>query len=378
MLLGCRNRIDDSSLVFEETYKYDDQSPFGVHALKSMIEQIFQSTDIKPVQEETYFEYMQDLSAYFLISSNYLATQNTVDELRTYVRRGNVAFIAAASFSEEFQQVFKISVQKNWLYSVSNSSLYDEAYLYARDDIKYGYYYYPFHSYFIYDEANNKNIQVAGYSEEGMPNWLVIREGKGKLIVHCEPRAFSNYFLLSGKNYRYLNAVLQEVHGREMVIYWDDYYQDNGASASKNEQTSSIFDELTKDRSLAWATWLFILLLLIFVVVESRRKRAIIPIIKSNTNSGIEFTETIAMLYLQQKDHKGMAQKMILYFNEYIRSKYNVNPIDVNAEWLSKKSDVPVSDIRALHTLINEINGQAVVTDKQLFNLNQLIFSFYK
>ncbi|MFN8247216.1 MAG: hypothetical protein U0T56_12660 [Ferruginibacter sp.] len=34
------------------------------------------------------------------------------------------------------------------------------------------------------------------------------------------------------------------------------------------------------------------------------------------------FTETIARLYLQKKDNKNIADKMIMYFNEFIRTHY--------------------------------------------------------
>jgi predicted nucleic acid-binding protein len=107
----------------------------------------------------------------------------------------------------------------------------------------------------------------------------------------------------------------------------------------------------------------------------------VISEIKPNTNTTLTFTETVGRLYLQKKNNKSIAEKMITYFYEHIRNMYFLNASQVNNEFLnslSRKSGVPVDVTQKLFSTIDAVNTNNNVKDIELSQLNELIQNFYK
>ncbi|MCY7291617.1 MAG: hypothetical protein LH615_05475, partial [Ferruginibacter sp.] len=93
------------------------------------------------------------------------------------------------------------------------------------------------------------------------------------------------------------------------------------------------------------------------------------------------FAEAIAGLYLNKKDNKIIADKIITYFNEHVRSKYFIT-MQVNdpsyAAILTRKSGVAFEIVDELTGVIKKINNCLTVTDEQLLHLNGLTEKFFK
>jgi hypothetical protein len=112
-----------------------------------------------------------------------------------------------------------------------------------------------------------------------------------------------------------------------------------------------------------------------------KRRQRIIEIIKPNENSTVTFTETIGRLYLQEKDNKNIADKMITYFNEYIRNNYFLNTNLINKDFmstLSRKSGVPFEKVETLYRTIDHAHHNSNIDDYELLSLNEQIQNFYK
>jgi hypothetical protein len=191
--------------------------------------------------------------------------------------------------------------------------------------------------------ADNQWIKPIATNANGQVNYLVYFHGKGRLFMHTEPRAFSNYFLLQNNNYKYLQHVLAYTKNEPEHVYWDDYYRNLRQRSTDADEGFSTFSEIMKHPALKAAFWLLLLLLLLYLVLGSKRRQRIIAPIKPNINTTVAFTETIGRLYLQKKDNKNMAEKMCTYFNEQIRHQYFLNTNHINEEFittLSRKSGV--------------------------------------
>ncbi|HQW83258.1 MAG TPA: hypothetical protein PK987_02295, partial [Ferruginibacter sp.] len=81
------------------------------------------------------------------------------------------------------------------------------------------------------------------------------------------------------------------------------------------------------------------------------------------------------------KDNKNIADKMITYFNEYIRNTYFLNNNHVNDDLvsvLSRKSGVEKEKVDTLYRSIAATQNSDVVNDYQLLSLQQQIQAFYK
>jgi predicted nucleic acid-binding protein len=112
-----------------------------------------------------------------------------------------------------------------------------------------------------------------------------------------------------------------------------------------------------------------------------KRRQRVIPMVKPNENTTVAFTETIGRLYLQNKNNKNIADKMITYFNEYVRNHYYVNTNTINDEFLttlSRKSGVEFTQVETLYRTIQHAQQQYQITDFELLSLNTQIQKFYK
>jgi hypothetical protein len=244
----------------------------------------------------------------------------------------------------------------------------------------YSYYYFPFRNHFF--NIDSSNTRVIGYNEDHKPNSIVHFYGSGKLFLHCDPRAFSNYFLLKEENYKYLQNSLAYSFTEPDHLYWDDYYNKlRYRKERNNDKEFSTFSEIMKHPALAWAFWIALALLSVYILFGGKRLQRIIEQRKPNENTSVTFTETIGRLYLQKKDNRNIADKMVTYFNEYIRNKYFLNTNSVNEDFitaLSRKSGVQRDKVETLYRNIAGIHSSGDVNDYQLLSLQEQIQNFYK
>jgi hypothetical protein len=136
-----------------------------------------------------------------------------------------------------------------------------------------------------------------------------------------------------------------------------------------------------KHPPLAAAFWLSLIMLALYLAFGSKRRQRVIPPRKPNENTSVTFTETIGRLYLQKKDNKNIAEKMITYFNEHVRNSYFLNTNVVDDEFittLSRKSGVDRGAVESLYRAMQHAHQSAAVDDYQLLSLNQQIQHFYK
>ncbi len=381
ILCSCNKRVPYN---LTETYSYRDKNPFGSSVAKNITENyfsrsktrnIFSSFSLMPVDLE------DSNNLYISISKKFFPSEDDVQNMLNYMYSGNTIFISASEFDTSltnklFCSVVNFNSVFNNIPAVYDTTMLSLSPLIAPDQKQYSYYFYPFANYFSkLDVANSRMIS---FNQSGEPNGFVLFGLRGKFILQCEPRAFSNYFLLKEDNHRYLTNILNIIP-TPANIYWDNYYQTN--RKARKPQSGSALGEILKYPSLRAAFWIFLGILLLYIIFNLKRKQRIIPVIKSNENSSVAFTETISRLYLQQKDHKGLADKMIIYFYDHIRTTYFIQKSGNTAEniiSLSRKSGVPEEKVSSLFQTIEDIQQKTDISEQELLLLNQKIQQFFK
>ncbi|MEP7165637.1 MAG: DUF4350 domain-containing protein [Ferruginibacter sp.] len=383
LLYGCKLKSHLPDL--RETYSSSDTKPFGGFIAKNILRNSFPDNYVQTVKEpfeKTAAIFDDTASVYFSVSQNLFIEDRDIESLLDFVYKGNTAFFASANFDTLLlNKIFcKIPVQDPFVevlpdYRQTAVSLIQEISGY-RDS--FSYYYRPFESYF--SEVNDRYGRVIGYNAEGKTNCIVFFWGKGKLFLHTDPRAFSNYFLLKNDNYKYMQRLTQVMGSHPQHVYWNEYYLKLKHRKNSDGNGSSL-GEIFKYPPLQTAFWLLLLMLLLFILFGGKRRQRIIKEKKANQNSSVAFTETIARLYLQQHDNKNIADKMITYFHEFIRNNYYINTTAANKDFitaLSRKSGVSEEKTIALFNTINHANQNSVIDDYQLLSLNEQIQQFYK
>jgi hypothetical protein len=370
-----------------ETFAKADKNPFGGFIAYSQLESMYPRNSIRDKRQsfnKTWNDITDTAALYVCMAPSLYLNEDEVTAMLNYVHAGNTLFIAANRIDAELLKKID-SKQSSFpqphffgFDSVRNTAT-------ATSDTNYDYFYFPFKSAFTYtDTVFTKTL---GVNDFGAPNFIMYYHGHGKLILHCEPRAFSNYFLLKKDNYKYMQQAFSFTNSYPDHIYWDDYYRkltmrrSRSNSDDDDDSNFSSLSEIMKHPPLKWAFWLSLLALLLYILFAAKRRQRIVEIVKPNENTTVTFTETIGRLYLQKKDNKNIAEKMITYFNEQVRNTYFVNTNNINDDFiimLSRKSGVEKEQVEILYRTIQNINNSVQVTDYQLLSLNQQIQQFNK
>jgi hypothetical protein len=130
-----------------------------------------------------------------------------------------------------------------------------------------------------------------------------------------------------------------------------------------------------------WAFWLVIALLSVYLFTEMRRKQRIIPEYTKPVNDSLEFVTTVGKLYYEKGDHKNLAEKLTIFFLDYVRNKFKIpasNLNDVFAMKLSLKANVALDEIKEIVNMITQIQLENNITKKQLLLYHELLENFYK
>ncbi len=383
LLAGCFNNAGKIPSL-RESFSKKDKNPFGTYIAYQQLKTLFSSNTIIDKKEsftKTRGKITDTSSLYICIAPALFLNQAEVDNMMDYVAKGNDLFISAAYMNEFLLKKircnqFSYSVPATDIFDFMKNTVTKPA---AEPASAYSYYYLPFRNYFF--DIDSTNTRVLGFNENEKPNAIVHFYGKGKLFLHCDPRAFSNYFLLKDDNYRYLQDALAYTQSTPDHLYWDDYYHKIRSGKNKNSENFSSIGEIMKHPALVYAFWLSLLLLLLYILFGAKRIQRIIEQLKPNENTTVTFTETIGRLYLQKKDNKNISDKMITYFNEYIRNRYFLNTNLINEDFitvLSRKSNVNRDHVDSLYRTIADAQNSNNMDDYQLLSLNEQIQQFHK
>jgi hypothetical protein len=197
------------------------------------------------------------------------------------------------------------------------------------------------------------------------------RWGKGNFILNCTPLAFTNIYTLKGNNNEFVSKSFSYLPAED--VHWSEYY-----SIGRREVSTPLRFILTHE-PLAWAYYLSVVSLLLFMIFEAKRKQRSIPVIPRLENTSLEFVGTIGNLYFQREDHKNISEKKILFFFDQVRTRYNVNPTTPGETFilaLAKKSGHPEAEVHQLFQRIESIRKQLEITPAELIELNTSLEKF--
>lgn len=219
-----------------------------------------------------------------------------------------------------------------------------------------------------------KAVHIISEIDTNVANAVLFESGSGRLIVMSTPLAFSNYALLQDQNYHYLEDVMSYVDQEVSSVHL--------SIGSTREPDHSNMAEIWKHKATRTAILLAILGILLYVLLNLRRRQNIIPVIKPLTNDSRSFVETIAGLYYNKRNNQNIAQKMIQHFLEQVRTQFKLNTIQLDNEFrdkLSLRSGVSIGETAALvHQIRSILQETVIVDDKYLYSLHVNIKKFKK
>jgi hypothetical protein len=358
------------------TYSHDDKNPFGAFALYELMPTLFKEGEIDH-HFKTIYEVRESLKEgqnIFILATQFDGDKADTEFLLKHVEKGGHVFISASSFRGVFQDTLNLNMRDYFFDDIASVGK-DSTSLHltnTRNDTLTNYWFVKNNVATYFNRFDTLSTTVIASNSYGYPVTIRVKRGKGSFILNSTPLAFTNIYLLASDNSEFISSTLSALPDKD--VSWTEYYH-----IGRMESGSPLRFILTTE-PLAWAYYITIASILIFMVFEAKRKQRIIPIVTPLQNTSLEFVSTIGNLYFQNGDHKNIAEKRIAFLLEYIRTNYLVRTSTFNEEFyagVSKKSGHSPEEIRDLFKMIIYINSSTMISPEQLMSLNKKIEQFF-
>jgi len=359
------------------TYAPEDKNPFGAYVLGQLLPELFNGSKVD-ISNQTIYELKDSLTSgenLIILAHMFSSDKPDTEALLKHVEGGATVFISAQSFYGKLADTLKLATYDYLFRNGLNEQRKDTSFVKFVNPILDTTYHYTFkreniHNYF--GKFDSLRTTVIAENDYHQPITIKLTWGKGSFILNCIPIAFTNIYALQGDTHKFIATSFSYLP--KIDSHWTEYY-----SVGRMEAVTPLRFILSRE-PLAWAYYISIISLLIFMVFEAKRKQRIIPIIEPLQNTSLEFVGTIGTLYYQRSDHKNIAEKKINFFFDQVRTRYLLNPNAVTENFiplLAKKTGKGEESVRELFNLIGKINREPSITEDDLISLNKMIEEFW-
>ena len=372
-----------------ENFKKESVEPYGLSVFYELMDD--QPEDLTVIKSN----YLKNLdtnavgSTYIVIGDELYLTEEKAKHLFKYVSNGNTALIVTNVAPLEVTRTMLPISDTIYGYDYVCDSIVDvvfegevgEPIRFHHQSLKdtTNYYWNYYYKSFVNDTLSTYNFEPVSYLNDGV-NCYSFNQGKGKVILHSNPILFSNYYLINDPGLAHVNSILSQLNQGD--IYWDKVSKkpettSGGGGFSSTNPLQFLFSHYT----LRWGWYLFLITVVVYLLFRTKREQRIIPILPTNTNTTIEYTKAIGVLYFQKGQHKLIANELYTLLLADLRSRYNINTSIEEPELIklvSAKSGINEDDVNNLFKHFRKVRFSPIANSKDLINLHNTVESYYK
>lgn len=399
-----QNTVD--SINWEKTYDSKSKHPFGTYMIHALFEKGLKyhsvydiNVSINAYFDSTFLQVKSDSVTYFFVGKSLNLYKNEVRNLLSFVEKGNTMFVAAEFLPKLLlDKLFQNSKEYNYFGYTNDTSV-----ALTFEDTRFG------DNFEMVNQVKGKSqirrwynmnygikygLKARTIGKSGnRPCYVEFEYGKGKILIHTIPQVFTNSCLSTQSGREYAEIILSYFSNN--TILFDNYtrysYDDGtmeidkpGSSFNKNNGSDlgefKTLDFLLTNQPLRWAYCIILVGIMFFIVFTAKRQQKIMPTLSSNDNSSLEFTETIARLYLKQNQHNKLIVHMENIFKNKIKSKYYIAYAEesIYVKKIAQKSGVEEVEIQHIINLFKGVSKLTHVSDEYLVNLYKKLNNFYQ
>lgn len=375
-----RNRKMDERITLKEK----DKIPYGFAAAKELSTSLFPGASF--YSDENGPGYWDNVSmnsnqqAVIIVAGYFNADDTEISRIMRFVNNGNHVFIIAQSFSEEAQSAFHFTYGQDGLsfFGQGGDSLRVRLMKpYFQTDSLFVYPGKKFESWF--ESLDTAHTIVLGRNEN-RPDFIRLDYGDGSVFIHSAPLAFSNYFILHKNNIHYFEQAMSVIPSNVNKIVWNEYYLMNRRPKNENREPNWL-SVLLRYNEFRWGFGTLLFLLLLWLLLNSRRRQRMIPVHPIPKNDSLDFVKTMGRLYYDRRDHQNLAKKMSVYFLEHVRSKYKLPTHTLDEQFakaLHYKSAYSSADLEEIISFVQYLRNGGSINEQQLINFHEQLESFYQ
>lgn len=389
LVTGSQKKKEISERI---TLSRKDKGAYGAWVAFRALPVFFPGANIYPSRKEPgYWDSISatdDRQLFFSVTPRFMPDEFEMKKLITFAENGNDVFISTKTVSWDVENMLNCSVNDNDGLVLDLES--SNKVTYRNDSLHIGLLHPPFSgSRYVYPgrtydskftQIDRSTTDELGITGEGKANFIHLKVGQGNFYLHLAPLAFSNYFLLHKNNMEYFEKALSVIRPGVKNIIWDEYYinrRDNTPPRKKTSWLSVLFRYPALKAALLTA----FLTLLIYLLLEMRRKQRYIPVEKKPRNDSMDFVKTIGRLYYDRGDHRNLCAKMAAYFLEHIRSRYKLPTGTLDDQFIRNlqfKTGVSEAEIKGIVSFIQYVNDASAISAGEVMEFHHQLESFYK
>lgn len=191
--------------------------------------------------------------------------------------------------------------------------------------------------------------------------------------IHLVPQMFTNQAAHQDYFLDHFNLLIGEGDYDKIIFEHPSF------NSSKRSNTESPIQFILDNRSLKWSYITLLIGALLYVIFRGKRKQRIVPTIAPNTNTSIEYVETLGSLYEHQNKPRKLVKHMQDIFHHDVKARYFLDHHDEDyVQKLSKKSNIAAQEIEIIVKTFTTIKDRFEFTESDLSLLYRKLDAFYK
>ncbi len=410
---------------WKETYDSKSKEPYGTFIIHEMLKDYFPNnklTNIKsnvvselPIDEES-----DEVKNYIFVGEGMFMKTEEINHILKFVSKGNNAFIASKSLP--YDMSFLLYYQECYDYENGEQIYWNDydsfedtlvkpnlkhnqlrqnrlRYVFENDYItqEYRWHYIP-NEYFCENDMGFTSLgtlsdsRVGEYNYFSMINYAEEGDKGGQVYLLTTPIMLTNYFLTNKSKLDFASKWFS--HLEEGDIYWDDYSRvTEEFSRRANQFRSNNREDMTlssesplkyilQDRYLSAAWYTLVGMAILYLMFRAKRRQRIIPVMKQNANTSLEFISTIGALYYNKKNNRNLCEQKMKMFKYFMFQRYGITVSHTLSDKFIKKaaklSGVPEQKYQDLAKLYKNIISGVYITDNTTIHFHQLLEDIYK
>lgn len=362
------------AINWEPTLSKNHKIPFGTHVLYNRINDIFPGAEIKYKRDAPYITFTEtktNAGNYIIIAPKVNLDEYDFKKLAEYMRKGNNVFIASHYLGTYLQDSLDLKINSERKFNADEK--YPISFINPKLDPAKKYVFNKGIGDQYFSRFDSTKAVVLAQNSKGNATFIKYTYGKGALFLMASPMYFTNYSMLQPKGAEFVEKAFSYLPVKAEII-WDEF----SALGPYRDEDSPVRFFLSHE-PLKWAYFIALFSLITFVLFEIKRRQRVIPIIEPLQNSSAEFVKVVGQVYYQKRDNVNIAQKIVAYFLEDIRSRYSIKTNTFSEEFLEllhRKSGVKKELIHKLIDQFLQIQAAKKVSDSELITLNKHIEQF--
>ena len=369
-------------------FQHDSEQPYGASVLYTLLSG-FCSGEVtlisSPLEELTLDDYQGN---YLALGRAYSWSLEGLDSLSAWVAKGNMAMIATETMPDSlFRGGHYAQLNPDWWYNRESLDLrlnFEEPPFATPESHKLSFRVKDRDMLYDWTVLELDSLQILwppaealGGEGEGGYNLIRVPYGKGSFYLFSTPLALTNFYLVQPDGRDYAERVLSHLIPGDVL--WD-----TGArmSRSPHQATESPLVFILQQDSLRYAWYILLLIAVLYLIFRTRRRQASIPLLDPKANHSIDYLDSVAQLYYQQRtDHRAIAEMMREHFMSFLRERFHFRQATTNvetAERLSKLTGAEPSEVNTLFNSLREVDANGEFTGYSLLRLHRQLREFYE